>query len=203
MARVRLRIRWHRRVALRALLSQMLLSAVLLAALTLNPARATAPSSPPSASVALGVRQFYLTKKPVEAYQAPTACAQGYHFASLWEMADPSSLQYNTSLGLTSADSGAGPPTAIQRVAAQGWVRTGYEASLSGVAGRANCNAWRSGPLIGSGTVASLPSDWAGGEQDVGVWNVDTRACDTSARVWCVQDDSVLRAFLPLVLRNR
>ena len=201
MARVRLRIHYHRRVPVGTLLA-LLLPSMLLAALTLNYARATAPSSPPSASATLGVRQFYITKKPVEADEAPTACAVGYHFASLWEIADPSNLQYNTSLGLTSADSGAGPPTTIQRVAIRGWVRTGYSASSSGSAGQANCDAWRSGPLVVSGTVASLPSDWAGGEQDIGVWNVDTKACDTSARVWCVQDDSVVRAFLPLVVRN-
>jgi hypothetical protein len=51
------------------------------------------------------------------------------------------------------------------------------------------------------GTVANLPSDWTGGTQDVGVWNAEVRTCDTEQRVWCVQDDSVLRVFVPLVLR--
>jgi len=50
--------------------------------------------------------------------------------------------------------------------------------------------------------VANLPSDWTGSEQDVGVWNADVRTCDKALRVWCVQDDSVWRVFLPLMIKD-
>ena len=60
-----------------------------------------------------GLRGYYLTKSsygPSRILTAP-ACASGYHFASLWEIMDPSNLKYNTDLGYTMDDSGQGPPT--------------------------------------------------------------------------------------------
>ena len=67
--------------------------------------------------------------------------------------------------------------------------------------GQGNCDAWSSDSDSHSGTVANLPSNWTGGTRDIGVWNAEVRTCDTHMWVWCVQDDSVLRMFLPLVLR--
>ena len=152
------------------------------------------------------MRQFYLSTTAVNGDQAATACAEGYHFASMWEIADPSNLKYNTSLGSTSPDSGAGPPSQLvgsgYSIPAQGWVRTGFESSTAAVAGRGNCDAWSSAKRLTSGTVASLTSDWSGGTQDVGVWNTDVRTCGNSVRVWCVQDHVAFRVFLPLVVRN-
>jgi hypothetical protein len=203
---LKLRVRYHHQAIPRGVLALVLLPVVLLAALTLNRAYATAPSFPSSTSATFGVRQFYLTRTIRNADQAPTACAEGYHFASIWEIADPSSLEYNTALGQTSSDSGAGPPTAFGRISpptpARGWVRTGYASSTSATAGQGNCDAWSSDSDSHSGTVANLPSDWTGGTEDVGVWNTAVWLCDTEHRVWCVQDDSVWRVFLPLVLRN-
>ena len=203
---IRFRIRYHHRPIPRGALTLVLLPVVLLATMTLNRAQATAPSSASSASATFGVRQFYLTPATHNGAQASTVCAEGYHFASIWEIADPSALEYNTALGATSADSGAGPPTKLPgfmvSITARGWVRTGYAASTSGTAGWGNCDAWSSDDDAHSGTVANLPDDWSGGTQDVGVWNAEVKACDTNQRVWCVQDDSVLRAFLPLVLRD-
>ena len=102
-----------------------------------------------------GMRQFYLTPFAEPGADAPTACAAGYHFASLWELTDPSNLKYNTSLGLTLADSGQGPPQWT------GWVRTGYVANTSGAAGRANCDGWTSSDALDYGTFATLPADWS------------------------------------------
>jgi hypothetical protein len=83
-----------------------------------------------------------------------------------------------------------------------GWVRTGYDPWQTAIVGQANCNVWNTNSGTYWGTVANLPSNWTGGEQDVGVWNTEVRTCDSYNWVWCVQDDSVLRVFLPLVLRN-
>jgi hypothetical protein len=206
MTRVRLRI--HRRggPALREVLVALLLPVVLPLALTLNRVRATVPGSASSTSATLGVRQFYLTKSAHNGVQAPTACVKGYHFASIWELADPSALEYNVNLGRTASDGGAGPPTQLTgfgySIPARGWVRTGYASHTGGTAGRGNCEAWSSDSDSHWGTVANLPSDWLGGEQDAGLWNADVRACNTFNRVWCVQDDSVWRVFLPLALSN-
>ena len=48
-----------------------------------------------------GPRKFYLTQALHNGAQALSACAQGYHMASLWEIHDTSNLRYDTDLGLT------------------------------------------------------------------------------------------------------
>jgi hypothetical protein len=206
MFTLRLRVRYDHRAILRGVLALVLLAVGLLATLTLNRAFATTPSSSSSLSTTSGLRQFYLSKAYVRGNGAATACAEGYHFASMWEIVDPSNLKYNTSLGQTSPDSGAGPPTQLvgsgYSIPAQGWVRTGHDSSSEAVAGQGNCRAWLSFNPAHSGTVANLPAEWTGGTQDVGVWNTEVSACDNFVRVWCVQDHGLFRVFLPLVVRN-
>ena len=206
MVRLRLRIRLPYRVTRQVLLVLALLLVILLNTTILYRARATAPDSPSTPSATSGVRQFYLSLSYVQANEASSACADGYHFASIWEIADPSSLRYNTTLGVSSSDSGEGPPSATigrggEPVLAHGWVRTGYKAWSSDTAGQANCTAWGTSSELAWGTVANLPADWTGGEQDIGIWNTEVRTCDASNRVWCVQDDSVWRVYLPVVLK--
>jgi hypothetical protein len=202
MPTIRFRLRYRRSAILALLLGTLLLPATTQIARSLNPAAAARPAGP---NTILGVRHFYLTRTLHTAIQAPTACSEGYHFASIWEIADPSSLKYDTALGWTSSDSGTGPPTAVPFFAAawtaRGWVRTGYEASSSDTPGLANCYAWGTNSEFARGTVANLPSNWTGGGQDIGVWNADVRSCDRYCWVWCVQDDSVWRLYLPVVLR--
>jgi len=206
MLAIRLRVRYAHGAIPRGILALVLLAVGLLATLTFKRAHATVPSSPTSPGSTSGLRQFYLSTAAVSGDQAATTCAEGYHFASMWEIADPSNLKYNTSLGSTSPDSGAGPPSQLvgpgYSIPAQGWVRTGYESSTEAVAGRGNCDAWSTRERTRSGTVAHLTSDWAGGAQDVGVWNADVRFCSNFVRVWCVQDHGPVRVFLPLVVRN-
>jgi hypothetical protein len=84
---------------------------------------------------------------------------------------------------------------------ALGWIRTGYGVSVSGTPGQGNCISWQSDQDSYWGTVANLPSNWTGGEQDIGVWNTEVKTCDTSVRVWCVQDDSVWRMYSPVIFR--
>jgi hypothetical protein len=53
-----------------------------------------------------GRRRFYLTRGGFIAFLATTAsaCARGFHFASLWEIRDPRQLFYDSTLGRTGAD---------------------------------------------------------------------------------------------------
>ena len=206
MRRIRFRIHYRRRAAATSVLALILLAvASVLVALAVRRTYAGASSRQVLQSAAVGTRHFYVTRMLFKADEAPTACAPGYHFASLWEIADPSNLEYDTSLGLTSPDSGSGPPTAIHflygTLVTRGWVRTGRFAGTLSTAGQANCNAWTSDSGSHGGTTVNLPSDWTAGEQDVGVWNADTRTCDSAQWVWCAQDSGPWRRFLPLILK--
>jgi hypothetical protein len=134
------------------------------------------------------MRQYYLTELEYKGDEALTACVAGYHMASLWEFVDPSNLRYNTSLGYTNDDSGSGPPYR------NGWVRTGYGSHSGNTPGRGNCDVWSSQESSDYGTKVFFPSDWAAGAQEMGVWDVSSVSCASSASVWCVEDEGVFRA---------
>src|SRR5262245_4012598 len=55
-------------------------------------------------------RLYYLTQTTHNGSQALSACATGYHMASFWEIFHFTSLRYNTESGVTTLDSGFGPP---------------------------------------------------------------------------------------------
>jgi hypothetical protein len=193
---VSFRIHYSRRSDLAALLTLALLAAALLTCLTCltclawRPEKATARNTPLVASAA--GREYYLTYASVsDATHALTACASGYHMASLWEILDTSSLKYNTGLGAARDDSGQGPPAFFG-----GWVRTGDGSGNTSTPGQGNCNAWTS--TSGNGTYARLPSDWASAK-NIYVWQTNATSCSSDARVWCVQDRIV---YLPLIMRN-
>ena len=70
---------------------------------------ASSLQSPTTSSTSM--RQYYITPGAFLGAEAKWACASGYHFASFWEILDPSNLKYNSTLGFTSDDSGHGPST--------------------------------------------------------------------------------------------
>ena len=156
------------------------------------PTTASAATVKASAS---GVRWYYLTQGTYNGANANTACAVGYHMASLWEILDPSNLEYNTALGYTTDDSGQGPPTTRN-----GWVRTGYEKRLSG-AGQGNCDAWTNNSS-GFGTVAWLNCEWGDTAPSLYVWNAAIGMCDFELgyHVWCVKNNAHF-IYLPLITR--
>lgn len=157
--------------------------AALLAYLALTGASAVA-SGEASLAQSSGMRQFYLTTAISNGDGALNACAEGYHLASLWELADPSNLKYNTSLGWTEADSGQGPSSTLT-----GWVRTGYQSEASSTTpGQANCAVWTSSHESDHGTVARLTPDWTAGYQDMGIWDVFVLDCNLFPHVWCIED---------------
>jgi hypothetical protein len=105
----------------------------------------------------------------------------------MWEIVNPSNLKYNTTLGLTAADSGQGPPIS------NGRVRTGFFANTTATAGYGNCNAWTSAIGGEYGTVAQLPWGWLTMETglyppNLSVWRVGAQDCSLNMAVWCVED---------------
>ena len=143
--------------------------------------------TPPLRTIAAekGPRQFYLTTSGHNGAQALSACAVGYHMASVWEILDPSNLSYNRELGYMQADSGFGPPTGRNSTSA--WIRTGAPAALSGDsdAGQSNCNAWTVGTFSGLGSIAYLNDNWNSGGARLLTGGAD---CDTALKVWCIQN---------------
>ncbi len=129
-----------------------------------------------------GPRKFYLTKTTHNGAQTLSACAPGYHMASLWEIHDTSNLRYNTDLGVTTGDSGFGPPTVI------GWIRTGSQASDAPNTGDTNCNAWTSADFHAFGTQARPTGNWIDAGINISPWRAVGDLCGTTANVWCVQD---------------
>jgi hypothetical protein len=139
---------------------------------------------PAAPGPACSSRRYYLTKATVDGAHAITACAAGYHMASIWEIREPAALQYNTALGRTQADSGSGPPIPdiAPATSVGGWVRTGNVANTSGGVGESNCAAWTAAGASQSGNVASLSTNWNT------VWLANSVGCNQLHSVWCVQD---------------
>jgi hypothetical protein len=123
-----------------------------------------------------GPRAFYLTQTGHTGAQVLTACAAGFHMASLWEISDLSDLRYETTLGLTTADAGSGPPANEL-----GWIRTGRVAN-----GLTNCDAWTSSDLSDGATVVTLDASFSG--TDVGPWTALVQSCNLTNHVWCLED---------------
>ena len=138
-----------------------------------------------------GARRFYLTKSLVPGNQAAGACAPGFHMGSRFELTDPSLLAYDTVLGLTTEDSGAGPPSAAavyDPPGPSGWVRTGGGSQYSDAAGAAgsaftNCAAWSTASHGAFGTIAFLTDHFG-----APLWDGGSRPCDQTFHVWCVEN---------------
>lgn len=164
-------------------LSCVVVFGTLLTFLTLRGDSASASGTEADQAASTGTRQFYLTSALADGDEALTACAAGYHMASLWEITDPSNFKYNTALGKTKPDSGQGPPTNEH-----GWVRTGYKPDDSLTIGQANCDAWTSDHDAKNGTMAVLWSDLTDDIEEVGVWTTGVFPCDIGLSVWCIED---------------
>jgi len=204
--KLRLRIRYTRRSELMRMLVLFFLVVVSLGYLVWNQREVSALDVPPSPDQSLtsstSMREYYLTKDIYDGGNADGSngngagiCAEGFHFASLWEILEPSKLKYNTTLGLTTADSGQGPPTFWG-----GWVRTGYNGNISNTVGQGNCNAWDSSNNDHWGTWINLPRDWTTG-QDIHVWEANIARCSQYSNVWCISDNIIAPIYLPLILK--
>ena len=133
---------------------------------------------------ARAARKYYLTTTLHDGNEVLTACAGGYHMASLWEIQDPTSLRYDNILGFNRADSGSGPPSL-----AFGWIRTGWDSDEASVPGSSNCSAHTSDSNFGEGTVVALHRLWGSDQTRViSPWTTSGVVCFETSRVWCVQD---------------
>ncbi len=143
------------------------------------------------------LRRYYLTTATYDGSEAADAgvCADGFHFAALYEIIDPSNLQYDAGLGFVKDDSGEGPPAGVTNVSASGWIRTGFSSSDVAVPGWANCNNWSSDVTTSYGSIAWLLESWDTGVSQglaigpaSGPWVTQGAPCNAAPRVWCVQD---------------
>jgi hypothetical protein len=126
---------------------------------------------------ARGARRFYVTTTLFTGANAWNRCEAGFHMGSLWEMLDPSALEYDRIRGGTGVDSGHGPPYI------SGWVRTGSNA------GDSSCLNWGSALQGEQGTSAELTGTWATqSASQIHPWVVTTSPCNTLRAVWCVED---------------
>jgi hypothetical protein len=128
---------------------------------------------------------FYVTSANHPTDQALTACASGYHMASLWEILDVSNMvyAYNHPDAHVQNDSGQGPPSGWY-----GWVRTGWNASTSATAGTGNCEAWTSRSSDDSTVAIQLATAWETAPGDIGPWDATSLTCDHVGPVWCIED---------------
>ena len=134
-------------------------------------------------------RRFYVSPVGVMGDSTLTACDDGFHMASIWEMLDVTRLRYDTSRGHLTSDMGSGPPNVLAA-----WVRTGRGDGNQDFAGRANCDSWTSANPLHYGSFAVLQSYWnplQGGppaDSRLPGWQGGSASCDTNARVWCIED---------------
>jgi hypothetical protein len=150
--------------------------------LFLRPPQAAA-SNPQEVEASLGPRQYYLSKTSRNGSAPDGACASGYHMASFWEIVEPASLKYNTTLGLLQSDSGFGPPTGIW-----GWVQTGNVSfGAESTPGKGNCSTWSSSNSAYCGTTVALPTNWTV-STGFYIWDVTTIECNAYRYTWCVEN---------------
>ena len=136
-----------------------------------------------------GRKRFFLTAGSHTAPAAVLACGGGFHFASLFELHDPSGLQYATSGALESLakvnpDGGVGPPSHL----VGGWLRTGSAPSIANQPGQANCNHWQDTTQGNFGTGATLSSDWLSASRTDTPWVTASYWCSDLRPVWCIED---------------
>ena len=144
-----------------------------------------------------GARSFYLTKETVQGNRALDACARGYHMASRFEIADVTVLTYDSTIGLTTDDSGSGPPSEAAPYGSpgpSGWVRTGGASRFTDSARAAgaaftNCAAWSTNSPEAYGTVAYLTDRFTlESGSTAPLWNGGSERCDGAYHVWCIGD---------------
>jgi hypothetical protein len=131
---------------------------------------------------------YYLTPNEAFGDEVLDQCARKFHFATIWEIRDTSNLTYDVSRGLTTDESGYGPPTGFL-----GWIG-------SGSGGQPSCDNWTSSangeqfPELGRiGTVGILdPTELFNVPPDFGGdgWELRHHPCWHSAHVWCVSNRS-------------
>jgi len=126
-------------------------------------------------------KKYYLSQSGFTGSQASTACEKGFHMATLWEIYNTSSLQYDVDLGVVHGNSAFGPPVGF------GWIRTGNSPNnTANIPGLDDCLSWTVND--GKGTTVSLAGHWNTTSSVISPWVTILITCDSSVSVWCVQD---------------
>src|SRR5438477_282517 len=110
------------------------------------------------------LRRFYLTKGTFQGNKVLDACERSFHTASRFEIFNISLLQYDSSRGLVTDDSGSGPPGRAASYGSEdatGWVRTGGTSRFMDIgdaigSALTNCSAWSTNSAQAVGTIAYL-----------------------------------------------
>lgn len=171
---------------------------------TLGPVPSLSTEAEEISTQAASGSRFYLTDANHPPDEALTACASGYHMASLWEILDVSNLSYayDHPDAHIKADSGNGPPSGWN-----GWVRTGGSASTSSTAGTGNCNNWTSASSGASAASIRLATNWETAPGDISTWDATSFTCNFVGPVWCVEDNFAGSPgsgviYLPIILKG-
>jgi len=128
-----------------------------------------------------GARRFYLTKTMHDGSQASQACQAGFHMASLSEIWDTSTLEYDRIRGLVGAGQG---PTLFN----VGWVHSGVFGT-NPAPGFGTCNGYTSPAAADWGTTVRPHLAWSMLPSSViDPWEARATACNFPNFVWCVED---------------
>jgi hypothetical protein len=122
-------------------------------------------------------RRYYMSVSRTTGDGPLGLCRTGFHFASMWELINPSALAYDTWLGEVRDDSGTGPPGYDLA-----WARNGYQSNGSSI--RGNCGDWTNGT---SGKGNALKLDTSSGDAQP-IWKSEFRDCFDLFPAWCVED---------------
>ena len=126
---------------------------------------------------------YYLTKATVMGDKALTACASGYHMASIVELSDLSHLHYLTTYAgayqAPGTDQGDGPP-----LQGAGWVRT------NNILGLNNCMDWTSNSSSSTGTIGYIYGQYDTTTEQAQVYWIfnATLICNNKFSVWCIEN---------------
>lgn len=125
-------------------------------------------------------RRYYVTSGSYQgsAAGAPGVCAPGFHFASFFELVDPSSRIYDESLGLSL---GTGVP-----IGALGWFEVGTTLSDPSL----RCSGWSTNAGTGFGAQLAFGDLTSSGPPTPAAspWTASLVPCSPSLRVWCAED---------------
>jgi hypothetical protein len=130
-------------------------------------------------------RRYYQTQGIFDGAHALTACAAGFHMASLDELHFARGLKYDQSLGLyfpNLYDQGRG----LLAHGAFTWVRTGIASNNGTVAGEANCSLWTS--TSGFGTNIRWQANLTSPATQASPFVADVQPCVASEYVMCIED---------------
>ncbi|MDJ0789132.1 MAG: hypothetical protein QNK05_20180 [Myxococcota bacterium] len=122
---------------------------------------------------ARGARRYFLTTNEVVGEAAQAACGPGFRVARLWEIHDPSSLEYDFKRGLdigkfqTASD------------AFLGWMYAGSDV---------HCGDWTGVGSFGQGRLGILVFDLSRPPDDLNHWSIGSSECDFPRAVWCVEE---------------